>query len=94
MDPLIKTIFHIASPLLAITNPTQYQHVKGISEAIGSDFTITLLANSFAAIDTYCSSAIVRLLTGEVVNVRNTDYFNADAYRNTTYWAKWEKNGK
>ena len=46
------------------------------------------------AIDSYCSSAIVRLSSGELVNVRNTDYFNPDEYRNTTYWARWEKDGK
>ena len=53
-----------------------------------------LLANSFVTFDAYCSSAIVKLMSGELVNVRNTDYYNPADYRNSTYWAKWEKNGE
>lgn len=66
--------------------------LNGISEALGIDFYKAFLANYFVEIDSFCSSAIVRLPSGELVNVRNTDYYTPKDYQLITYFAKWERN--
>ena len=58
------------------------------------DYALAAMSNYVSEIDSFCSSVIAKLKTGEIVNLKNTDYFNPKAYRASVYFARWEKNGE
>ena len=85
VPPYLLDILPFFTWLPALYHPNYMGEIKGMAEVMGISKDVAIRVNFVYELESYCTSAIVKLMDGTIVHSRNLDFHFPDEMRNVTY---------